>query len=169
MSLNLSDIVVPTFVGGLGTLRTVLDRAAQHAEAEKLDVDSLLDARLYDDMFTFSQQIQAATDTARRVGQRLAGAEPSSMPDPERTFAALGERVGETLEQVRGLDKAAIDEREDVSFTVNLGMELTFTGRSYALTFGVPNFLFHVSMAYALMRHRGVQLGKVDYIAPFMQ
>jgi len=167
--MNLSDIVVPTFVGGLGTLATVLERAAQHAEAEKLEVGSLLDARLYDDMFTFSQQIQAATDTARRVGQRLAGAEPGSKPDPERTFAALRARVSETLELVRGLDRAAIDERQDVSFTVNLGQEMTFTGRSYTLTFGVPNFLFHVAMAYALMRHRGVQLGKVDYIAPFMQ
>jgi hypothetical protein len=169
MSLNLSEIVVPTFVGGLGTLKTVLERAAEHAEAKKLDVSSLLQARLYDDMYTFTQQIQAATDTARRVGQRLAGVEPSSMPDPEGTFAALGARVQETLALVREFDPAAIDERQDVSFMVNLGMDLTFTGRSYALTFAVPNFLFHVSMAYGLMRHRGVQLGKVDYIAPFMQ
>ena len=169
MSLNLSDIVVPTFVGGLGTLQTVLDHAAKYAEAEALEASALLDARLYGDMFSFTQQVQAATDTARRVTERLMNVEPSSQPDPQSSFEALGARVAQTLEQVQRADRAAIDARLDETFTVNLGQEMSFTGRSYALTFAVPNFLFHVSMAYGIMRHKGVALGKVDYIAPFMR
>jgi hypothetical protein len=168
MSIPLSDIVVPAFVGGLATLRTVLDRAAKHADAQKLDASTLLQARLYDDMFTFTQQVQAATDTARRVTERLANREPSSKPDPESSFAALTARVGETVEGILSADRAAIDKRQDDNFTVNIGQDIPFTGRSYALAFGVPNVLFHVSMAYGIMRHAGVQLGKVDYIAPFM-
>jgi hypothetical protein len=169
MSIPLSDIVVPAFVGGLATLRTVLDRAAKHADAEKLEVGALLQARLYGDMFTFTQQIQAATDTARRVTERLTGAEPTSKPDPDGSFDALVARVGETTETIQSADRAAIDERQEQSFTVNFGQEMTFTGHSYTLTFGVPNFLFHVSMAYAIMRHNGVELGKIDYLAPFIR
>ena len=169
MSLNLSDIAVPTFLGGLGTLNTVLDRAAKHAKAEGMDAAALLDARLRDDMFTFAQQIQAATDTARRVTERLAGKEPSSQPDPEDSLESLVARVSETIALVKGTDRTVIDQRQDESFTVNLGQDMTFTGRSYTLTFAVPNFLFHVTMAYGIMRHVGVELGKVDYIAPFMR
>jgi len=169
MTLPLSDIVLPTFTGGLGTLKIVLDRAAEHAVAQAVDPSLLLDARLYEDMFTFTQQVQAATDTARRVTERLAGREPSSMPDPAGTFEALRERVAQTLEAVRGADREAIDARQEERFTVDLGQPMPFTGRTYTLSFGIPNFLFHVSMAYAVMRHRGVTLGKIEYIAPFMR
>ena len=110
-------------------------------------------------------------DTARRVTERLANREPSSKPDPESSFAALTaprRRVAETIEGVLSADRAAIDKRQDDNFTVNIGQDIPFTGRSYALAFGVPNVLFRVSMAYGIMRHNGVQLGKVDYIAPFL-
>jgi len=168
MSLSLSEVVVPALVGGMGTLQTVLRRASAHAEAGALDPEALLGARLRDDMFDFVQQVQAATDTARRGSARLAGVEPSSLPDPERSFDALLERVQRTIEAVKGVDRGAIDRRQEESFVVDLGQEMTFTGRSYALGFAVPNCLFHVSMAYGIMRQQGVALGKIEYIAPFM-
>jgi len=169
MTLALSEIVIPTFSGGLGTLHNVLGRAAKHCEAQSLEPGVLLGARLKEDMFDFTEQVQAATDTARRVVERLAGGEPTSRPDPERSFEALLARVRETQGSMRSADRQAIDARQEERFTVNLGQEVPFTGRSYTLAFGLPNFLFHVSMAYGLMRQQGVALGKVEYLAPFIR
>jgi len=169
MSLTLSDVVRTTFVGGLGTLNSVLEAAAKHGGGDPEAANALLEARLIDDMFTLAQQVQAATDTARRVTDRLAGRDASRREDPERSIDALRERIAQTIEHVRAGDAAAIDARTDQAMTIDLGGgPMEFTGRSYALGFAIPNFLFHVATAYDILRHRGVQLGKVDYVRPFV-
>lgn len=169
MSLSLSDLTTTTFIGGLGTLRALLEQAESHATAESIDIAELLEARLAPDMFTLMQQIQAATDTARRVTDRLAGAEASSKPDPEATVAALIARVDETVSHVAAGDAAKIDANTDVEMSIDLGAgPMQFTGRSYALGFALPNFLFHVTTAYDILRARGLSLGKIAYVMPFM-
>ncbi|MGD8863458.1 MAG: DUF1993 domain-containing protein [Myxococcales bacterium] len=166
---TLSDFTSTSFLGGLGTLRALLDAADKHAEGESIPVTDLLGARLRDDMFDFKQQVQAATDSARRITDRLSGAEASSRPDPEPTVAALLARIDETIEHVKSADASKIDENADVELSVDLGAgPMTFTGRSLALGFAVPNVLFHVTTAYDILRHRGVSLGKVMYVMPFM-
>jgi hypothetical protein len=167
MSVALSDLTKATFLGGLGTLQSVIDAAEKHADGDA--VADLLKARLVDDMFDFVQQVQAATDTARRVTDRLAEREPTGMPDPERTLEALRERIAQTIAHIQAADEAAIDTAVDRVMTIDLGAgPMKFTGRSYFLGFAMPNFLFHVTTAYDILRHRGVELGKVDFIRPFV-
>ncbi|WP_428267559.1 DUF1993 domain-containing protein [Haliangium sp.] len=168
MILSLYDITVPTLVGGLNSLQGVLDKAVAHVEAKKLDPRALLDARLYPDMFAFQRQVQVVADLARRGVDRLAGVEPASVPDEETTFTELSARLASTLDHVKGADRAAIDASVDREFTVNVGQTMTFTGRSYLLGFLLPNFLFHVTTAYDILRHNGVELGKRGFIAPFV-
>lgn len=169
MSSTLSDFMCATFTGGLGTLRAVLEAAESHATANSLAIAELLESRLAPDMFSFAQQIQAATDTSRRVTDRLSGADASSLPDPEPSIAALTERVDATLARVAAADRAKIDATADRAMTIDLGAgPMPFTGRSYVLGFGVPNFLFHVATAYDILRQQGAPLGKVIYITPFV-
>jgi hypothetical protein len=168
MTLPLSDVLCTTFTGGLGTLRSVLEAVDKHAAGDAAMVAQILQGRLAPDMFTFAQQVQAATDSARRVTDRLSGGEPSSMPDPESTIAALIERVGHSVERVAAADRAAIDATTDREMTIDLGVgPMKFTGRSYVLGFALPNFLFHVTTAYAILRHQGAPLGKALYVMPF--
>ncbi len=170
MPLSLSDVVRTTFLGGLGELNALLDAAEKHASDNPVEMTGLLDARLADDMFDFVKQIQTATDNARRITDRLVGNEPSSRPDPEPTIAALKARVDETIAHVRAADAAAIDASVDRAMKIDLGAgEMDFTGRSYALGFGLPNFTFHVVTAYGILRHRGLPLGKVGFITPYLR
>lgn len=168
MSLSLYDVTVPTLVGALTTLKGILGKAAEHAEANKIEPSALLHARLFPDMFSFTRQIQVATDLARRGVARLAGDEPESTEDKETTFAELIARVDATIEVVKAADKAPINGGENREFTLDLGQTVQFTGRSYVLTFLFPNVLFHATTAYNILRHNGVQLGKRDFIAPFI-
>ena len=170
MSLSLHDIAIPTLIGGLGTLASILDKAASHAEAAGLEPGALLDAQLFPDMFSFKRQIQTATDTARRGVDRLAGQEPSSVDDDEATFADLSERVASTIAYLQRCDREALESAESRVLTVPIGPTetLDFTGRSFLMTFMLPNFIFHVVTAYDIMRHQGVVLGKRDYLGPFV-
>ena len=170
MTIPFSDVVRSTFLGGLGELSTLLAEVEARAADGASDADALLNARLYDDMFTFAQQIQSATDTARRVTDRLAGGEPSSRPDPETTVAALKARIDETIAHVTAADAAALDASVERVMEVNLGQgPMSFTGRAYVLGFAIPNLLFHVTTAYGILRSQGSPLGKARYIVPFMQ
>lgn len=169
MSLTLSDIAVPSLLGGLAGLNSFCQKAVAHAEREGITAETLLGARLCADMFSFTQQIQAATDTARRSIDRLAGKEPSSVTDDETSFAALIDRIEATSTHVKTADRAAVDASETRAFSVNLGqVTMEFTGRSYLMTFTLPNFLFHATTAYDILRAQGVALGKRDFLAPFI-
>jgi hypothetical protein len=170
MTTSFSDTAVSAFVGGLTTLKSLVDKSASHAEDNRIEPQALLQARLFPDMFTFTSQIRAATDTARRGVARLSGKEPDSAEHPEATFAALSAYLEATIAYVEGSDRALIDASETREFNVPMGPEVTldFTGRSYMASFALPNFLFHVVTAYNILRHNGVEVGKRDYLSPFM-
>ncbi len=169
MAIALSELSVSYFIQGLGTLKHCLGLGQDHVRETGGDAASLLTARLYPDMFTLTQQIQSASDTARRACARLADAEIPSVPDEESTFDELFARIDGTVAYLESVDRAAIDASEDRTIVLPLrGTTLTFSGRGYLLGFAVPNFGFHVSMAYAILRSQGVSLGKQDYLRAFV-
>ena len=141
-----------------------------HAEAKGIEPRALLDARLFPDMLPFIRQIQIAADAARRGTDRLQGKEPASVPDNETTFAELKARLASSIESIQACDRAAVEASEDKKLILPLGPNRSheFTGRSFLLGFSLPNFLFHVTTAYDILRHNGIELGKLDYLKPFV-
>jgi hypothetical protein len=165
MSLSMYQASVPVFIRMLGNLSAILDKAAAHAEAKKIDPSFLIRDRLAPDMLPFSFQIQTATDHAKGCTARLAGIEAPKFEDTETTFAELKERIAKTLAFVQSVTPAQIDGSEQRPITLNLRRgELKLDGQSYLLHFALPNFYFHITTAYAILRHNGVDLGKLDFI-----
>lgn len=169
MTLKMYDLTVAEYLGGLRALRSMLDKGLAHATEQGYDPANLLSARLAPDMFELKRQVQTVCDGARRGAERIAGVELSSVPDEETTFEALIARVDDTVERLKAHDPSAFDGAEDREFTANLGRDIEFTGQRFLLGFSMPNFLFHLTMVYAILRHNGVPLGKRDYIQGFMQ
>jgi hypothetical protein len=161
------DASVPVFIRNLDMLTRLVDKAAAFTEAKKIDPSVLVNARLAPDMYAFGRQIQAASDAAKAGSARLAGIEPPSFPDVETTLPELRERIGKTIAFLNGLDRAQIDGSEDRKVVMKArGDELTFTGQKYLLTFALPNFIFHVTTAYVILRHNGLEIGKMDFLGP---
>ncbi|EPX97219.1 hypothetical protein C404_15515 [Ralstonia sp. AU12-08] len=159
------EFLVPTANRMLGNLSALLDKAAAHAEAKKFDPANLMTARLAPDMHPFTRQVQIACDQAKGAAARLSGAEPPSYPDVEATIPELKARIAKTLEYVNSVDPVAFAGSEDRTVTLKSPKgELQFSGIDYLRGFMLPNFYFHISMAYALLRHNGVEIGKFDYI-----
>jgi len=165
MSLNLYDITVPPLERGLTNLSALIDKATAHAAARKFDPGVLVQTRLYPDMLPFPRQVQFACDSAKGAAARLAGIEVPRHEDTETTFAELKQRIAKTLDfigSVRPQQFAGAEER-----TIELkfpNATLRFSGRSYVTDFVLPNFYFHVTIAYALLRHNGVEIGKQDFL-----
>lgn len=160
---------VPVFKQLLGGLSGVLTKAAEHAAARKIDPPALLQARLFPDMFPLLRQVQIATDFARSVCARLAGVEVPSAPDTEQSFDELQQRIASTLAFLDSLDPAAFDGSEGREIVLRPGTpkERTLSGQAYLLSYGLPQFFFHVTTAYALLRHSGVDIGKRDYMGSY--
>ncbi|NDZ16363.1 DUF1993 domain-containing protein [Variovorax sp. WS11] len=168
MALSFYDISVPVFLRGLGQLSHLLDKGIAHAQASGLDPAVLVDARLAPDMFTLAGQIQSASDASKLGTARIAGLTAPSFPDTETTYAELQARVAKTVDYLQSVDRALIDGFEDRPVTMKArGNELTFTAQRYLLQFALPNFFFHVTTAYDVLRHSGVPLGKMDYLGRF--
>lgn len=166
MSLSLYDATVPVLVRGLKNLSAFLDKA----EASGADVSALPDARLIDDMHPLKSQIHLASDAAKSGAARLAGVAPPSFPDVEATFPELRARIAKTIAFLEGIKPEQLNGREDATVELPLpGRTMTFTGKDFLLTFALPNFLFHVTTAYAILRSQGVPLGKMDYLAGGVQ
>lgn len=165
MPLSLYEASVPVFGQMLTSLAAVLDKAIAHETAKKLDSAVLPAMRLYPDMLPLSRQIMIGGDFAKNTLARLAGTPIVPFPDDERTLAELRIRVGRALDLVSATSAAALDGREDsaVEFTV-AGRAVTMRGRIYLLNYAMPNFYFHVTTAYAILRHAGVEIGKRDFI-----
>ncbi|ANJ73027.1 DUF1993 family protein [Ralstonia insidiosa] len=162
---SMYEFLVPTANRMLGNLSALLDKAAAHAEAKKFDPANLMTARLAPDMHPFTRQVQIACDQAKGAAARLSGAEPPSYPDVEATIPELKARIAKTLEYVNSVDPAAFAGSEDRTVTLKSPRgELQFSGIDYLRGFMLPNFYFHITMAYALLRHNGVEIGKFDYI-----
>jgi hypothetical protein len=165
MALSMYQASVPVFVKMLGNLRAMLAKAAAHAGAKKIEESAFLDARLSPDMFPFTSQVQIATDFAKGTAARLAGVEPPAYDDTEKSFAQLIERIDRAVAYLKTIDAGAIDGSEERPITRPIrGEPKTFSGLSYLLFFALPNFYFHTAIAYALLRHNGVDVGKNDFI-----
>jgi hypothetical protein len=168
MSLSMSQASIPLFVQLLTAASGVLDKAAAHAEAKKIDPSVLLNARLYPDMFPLTRQIQIATDQAKGCVARLAGLEVPKYADTEASFDELKARIARTIDFVKSVNPAQIDGTEDKSLTIPIGkQEREFKGQAYLLNFVLPNFYFHLTTAYNILRHSGVEIGKRDFLGAF--
>ena len=161
MTFDIYDASIPVFANGLRNMSAWLDKAA----AEKAEAD-LLGGRLAPDMRPLPAQYQMASDSAKNAAARLAGRDLPAMPDDEASFAELQDRCARTIAYLESIDRAALAdaaEREVVLSFPN-GMGYRFTGRDYLTSFTLPNFFFHVTTAYAILRASGVSLGKPDFL-----
>jgi hypothetical protein len=159
------DASIPVLEARLVALDKMLDKAAAYAEAKKFDAAVLLGARLAPDMFPLVRQVQLATDFAKGCGTRLAGVPVPKFEDTETTIPELKARIGKTLDLLRSLDRAAIDSAADRDITVGMRSgDRHFKGKDFLLGFALPHFYFHVTTAYGLLRHNGLEIGKADFI-----
>ena len=158
---SLYEITVPVFVQKLGVLDHLLAKAVESG----MDDQAVLDARLAPDMLPLVRQVQIACDTAKLAITRLAQVAPRAMPDEETTLAQLRERIAKTIAYVQEAAPAAFEGRETAEILVKFpSMELKFTGTSLVTDFTLPNFYFHITVVYALLRAKGVAIGKMDYL-----
>ncbi|MEI9900735.1 MAG: DUF1993 family protein [Hyphomicrobium sp.] len=165
MTLSIYDASVPLFTRGLGGLSHVLDKAAAFAEARNIDPAVLLALRLYPDMYPLTRQVQSATDHAKGAGARLAGVEVPKFPDVETTFPELKARLDKTIAFIGGLDRQAFEGAEDRDVVLGTGAsQRVLKGRVYLFTSSLPNFYFHVTTAYAILRQVGLEIGKRDFL-----
>jgi hypothetical protein len=158
----------PRFARMLRNLSAILGKAQAHCEAKKLDAAALITFRFFPDMFPFSRQVQIACDQAKGACARLAGVEPPKHEDTEQTLADLQARIAKALDFVESLKPAQIDgsEGREVVLKLRAG-ELKFKGVDYLFNHAYPNFYFHVTTAYNILRHNGVELGKRDFVGSF--
>jgi hypothetical protein len=166
MTISMYKASVPVFVQFLTSLSAVLDKAAAYAEAKKVEPAVLLNTRLAPDMFPLVRQVRAATDHAISACGRLAGADMPSFSDTEATIPELKDRIAKTIDFLKSLKPAQIDGSEDKEIKIKFpsGATREFTGQSLLLTGSLPNFYFHCTTAYDILRHCGIELGKRDFI-----
>jgi uncharacterized protein len=160
---------IPVFRQLLGGLDGVLSKAEAHVAGKKIDPAALLQARLFPDMFPFTRQVQIACDFAKSVPARLAGVEVPAYDDSEQTFPELHARIAKTLAFIDGLDAAQFEGAAGRQIVLRPGTpkERMLDGQSYLLAYGLPQFFFHVTTAYALLRHNGVEIGKKDFMGAY--
>ena len=165
MSISMYDFSIPVLTRGLTNLSAILDKAAAHAAAKKFDCAVLAQARLFPDMYPLTRQVQIACDTAKGAAGRLAGIEVPKHEDNEVTFADLKARIAKTLDFVKSVNAAQLKDAESRAVELKFpNGSWKFTGLAYLNDFVMPNFYFHVSMVYALLRKSGVEIGKGDFL-----
>ena len=168
MSITLYQASVPQFIRMLGNLKGILEKAAAHAAAKKIDESALLGARLFPDMFPLTRQVQIATDFARGTSARLSGVEPPAVEDKEQSFAELMARVDVAIAYVKSLPAAKFEGAEARQITRKVrGVDKSFAGTDYLFQYSLPNFYFHLTTTYAILRHNGVEVGKGDFVGTF--
>ena len=164
MAFSIYDASVPPMIRSLENLSKILDKAVAQAKTEDKDLKSLLEARLAPDMHPFTRQIQIVSDTARGVA-RIAGLEVPSMPDVETTFPELKERIAKTIAFLKSLPKEKFEGAETRKVEMKIpDRVLEFPGGFYLTGFVLPNFYFHVTTAYGILRHKGINIGKLDFL-----
>jgi uncharacterized protein len=166
MAISLYDASVPTFIQALQATAGILRKAEAWAAERKIDPSVLIEARLAPNMFPLKRQIQIATDNAKGAAARLAQVTPPRYEDTETSFEELQARIAKTVEFIQGLDKAAFDGAEERPIAIQLGPNKREwpTGAAYLFNFAAANFFFHISAAYMILRHNGLEIGKPDYI-----
>jgi uncharacterized protein len=165
MPLSMFQASVPVFLHSIAALDKLLDKATAYAAERKIEPSVLLQARLAPDMFPLTRQVQLVSDFAKNTTARLAGLEPPKMADTETTFDELKQRLAKTTDFLQSLKPDQVDGSEDreISFPVG-GRPLHFKGQQYLFTFGLPNFYFHATTAYDILRHNGLPLQKRDFL-----
>jgi hypothetical protein len=165
MNISMYQASIPVLIRTLSNLRAILVKGAAHAETKKIEPAVLLGSRLFPDMFALTRQVQIATDMAKSCAARLSGVEPPKYDDTESSFADLLARIDKTAGYLKSFKPEQIDGTEDRDITLNTPRgPLNFKGMPYLLYFLLPNIYFHVTTAYNLLRHNGVELGKLDYL-----
>jgi hypothetical protein len=164
--MSMYNASIPIFEIGLNALSAILDKAEAYAEAKRIDPTVLLTARLFPDMFAFTRQVQSACDQAKNGGARLAGIDPPKYEDNEKTVTELKVRIAKTVAFVKTLDARKIDASADREITFPLGPDNKghMRGADYLNHFALPNFYFHLTTAYDILRHCGVEIGKRDFL-----
>jgi hypothetical protein len=167
MTMSMYSASVPVFKHMLSNLSHILDKGQAHCEARKIDPTALTTFRLAPDMLPFTRQVLIACDAAKLGVARISGVEAPKFEDQESTFAQLKERIGKTLAYLESVPAGTLDGTEDkeVTFPVGRDKTRTMSAQAYLTTWALPNFFFHVTTAYAILRHNGVDLGKADYLA----
>ena len=166
MSISMHSASAPVFVRMFSNLLVWLDKAQAHAEVRKFDANNFVGLRLAPDMLPFARQIQIASDAAKGCMARLAGVEAPKWDDNEATLADLRARVQKTIDYVKSFSAAQIDgsEGREITIPMRSGEPLKFDGEAYLKHYATPNFYFHTTTAYALLRHAGVEIGKGDFL-----
>jgi len=166
VTISMSSASLPIFRTMLGNLTHLLDKGAAHAQARKFDPSVLCTARLAPDMLPFTRQVLIACDSAKNGVARLSGVEAPKFEDNEATFEELKARIRKTLDWLNTVPTQSLDGCEDKDITFPVGREATRTmkGEAYLKHWVLPNFFFHVTTAYVILRHNGVELGKSDYL-----
>jgi uncharacterized protein len=165
MSITMYQASVPVLIRGLANLQTIIGKAQAHAAEKQIDPSVFTGARLFPDMLPLTRQIHIATDTAKGCAARLAAVEAPKFDDVEVTFDELHARVQKTIDYLKTFKPEQIDGSEERSITLKMRTgPIEFTGVNYLLAFVLPNFYFHVTTAYDILRHNGVELGKLDYL-----
>lgn len=163
--VSMYAVSAPTFVRMLKNLSAMLGKAEAHAKAKNFDAAVLLNDRLAPDMFTLTRQVQIATDHAKGAMARLAGHAPEAIEDTETTIAQLQARIAKVIGIVEGYKPEQLEGAATREITIKIpSSELKFDGLSYLNSWALPNFYFHATMAYAILRHNGVELGKKDFL-----
>ncbi|HEY6579025.1 MAG TPA: DUF1993 domain-containing protein [Rhizomicrobium sp.] len=165
MSFSVYEVSIPPMIRFFENLSKILDKAVQQAKDRDMPLSELLEARLAPDMHPFPRQIQIASDVAKMGAARLAGLEPPSFPDTETTFPELQERIRKTIDFMKSVSPEKYEGAEDRTVVLKFPQrEMSFPGRVFLNLFVLPNFYFHVTTAYDLLRHKGIEIGKWDYL-----
>lgn len=167
MAISMSSASLPVFKAMLGNLTHLLDKGQAHVEARKLDPAALLQFRLALDMLPLTRQVQIACDAAKNCMARVSGVDAPRFEDNEASFPELRARIQKTLDYLEKVPGESLDGREENDVVVPVGRDPTRTmkAETYLKHWALPNFYFHITMAYAILRHNGVELGKSDYLA----
>jgi hypothetical protein len=164
--MSFYESTAPAFLQTLGGLSTILTKAEAHCAARNIAPEVLLGARLYPDMLPLSRQIQLASDFATRACARLTASEVPSTPDTEKTFEELKQRLTKTMDYVKAFKPEAFEgaDQRDVTFPAGPNTTLTLKGQQFLSQFTLPNFYFHAAIAHGILRHNGVEIGKMDFL-----
>lgn len=165
MTISMYEASIPQFKKMLGNLSAILKTAQAHSINKKVDEKVVLGSRLFLDMFALTKQVQIACDQVKNGLARLAGVEPPKMDDQESTFSELQERIAKTIKFLDTLEPSQLDSatKKEIKFSIG-EWKFEFIGDQYLLTWIIPNFYFHITTAYNILRHNGVEIGKSDYL-----
>ncbi len=165
MAISMFQASVPVFIRALNNLAAILEKGVAHASSRKIDEAVLLNSRIFPDMFPLVRQVQLATDTARSGAGRLAGAEFPAYADNETTFAELATRIQNTVKYLETLQAAQIDGSEDRTISwQSRSSTKSMQGQPYLFNHLLPNVYFHITTAYNILRHNGIEVGKKDFL-----